>query len=207
MHGPEPNSERRRERVSTVAAWALWALALALVSGRAFAWTSNSPSWQGQSNPEHAALIAASTQTIALGRQATRVVLEDRDTREAERGLDNHVRALPRGRRLYLVLKNFRAAQPPGVLYHLYLDLPENAAPRKNDAHHVGILNFFGVTALPDSARPQEKAFRSYEITALAKRLHVQKLVSEPSTITIISSTTPAEDAQATIGRIEIVEQ
>lgn len=206
MHRPEPDFERRCGQ-SAVAASALFALALSLTPGHAFAWISDSSSWQGSNMPEHAVQIAASTQTIALSNRATRVVLADHDTREAERGLDNHVRELPTGRRLYLILKNLKAAQPPGVLYHVYLDLPENATPVKSDPHHAGVLNFFGATALPDSERPQEGAFRSYDITALVKRLHVHKLLSDPSTVTIIPSTNPAENARAAIAQIEIVEQ
>ncbi|HEY4593846.1 MAG TPA: hypothetical protein VIJ61_15625, partial [Thermoanaerobaculia bacterium] len=36
-------------------------------------------------------------------------------------------------RRLYLVLRDLRTDEPPGVLYDLYLDLPAGGRPREND--------------------------------------------------------------------------
>jgi hypothetical protein len=208
MHGPEHKVEHRREKVSAVGASGLLALALwTVLSAYSFAGVSRPHSWNGSNQQQNAMEIAAFTRPIKLGSTATRVVLQDSGAQAAGRGLDVHVRALPAGRRVYLVLRNLRVAQQPGVLYHVYLDLPEDAKPRKSDARHAGVLNFFGATQLTDSGRAEEAAFRSYDITNLVKSLHARKLLSEPSTVTIIPSATPAANAEATIGRIEVVEQ
>ncbi|SRR6266849_2272046 len=202
------NVEPRRKKVSAVAASGLLALVLwTVLSAHAFAGVSDPRSGNGSHQQENAMQIAAFTGPVTLGSGPTRVVLQDSGTQAAGRGLDAHVRELPPGRRVYLVLRSLSAAQQPGVLYHLYLDLPNGAKPRKNDAHHAGVLNFFAATRLTDSGKTQATALRSYDITNLAKSLHAQKLLSEPSTVTIIPGATPAANAEATIGRIEVVEQ
>jgi tyrosinase len=152
--------------------------------------------------------IAAFAGPIALGSGPVRVTLTDSEAL-GRHGLAAHVTSLAPGRHIYLVLRELHAEEQPGVLFHVYLDLAEGAKPGKNDAHHVGALNFFGATQLRDAekANAGERAFRSYDITALARKLQAQKLLSEQTTVTILPGAAPAANAHAQIGRIEVVEQ
>ena len=112
-------------------------------------------------------------------------------------------------RRLYLMLEGVCAMAQPGVLFHLYLDLPPGRAPARSDPRSVGDLNFF------DAVRPCDSSpsplppypFYSYDVTALLKRLRTARLLARNTTVTIRSSGTPAVDAMARIARIRLVEQ
>ncbi len=115
---------------------------------------------------------------------------------------------MTRKQRIYLVLRDLRAAEQPGVLYRLYLNLPPDSQPEKDDPHYVGSLNFY--SAVPpesNSSGPEGGLFRSYDLTTLLRNLQQREPLGDRTTITIIPSRVPATNAKASIGRIEIVEQ
>jgi hypothetical protein len=112
---------------------------------------------------------------------------------------------------MYLVLRNMRAVDQPGVLYTLYLDLPEGTSPRNGAAYRVGTLNFFDAVDPGDHAdgmhTPMESKFRSFDVTALLQKLRNRGALSAKPTLTIVPHGTPAAAAQPIIGEITLVEQ
>jgi hypothetical protein len=112
-------------------------------------------------------------------------------------------------RHIYLLFKNLYAEKAPGVLYRIYLDLPVDAVPEKNDPHYIGSLNFFQAGRLNESGQtiPEQSVFHSLDVTRVGKTLESRGLLSETISITVIPSSPPADGAKPRIGRIELVEQ
>jgi outer membrane protein OmpA-like peptidoglycan-associated protein/subtilisin family serine protease len=150
--------------------------------------------------------IAASTgrdgrRGIALGRGPTRVRLGVGEASEAVTGETITPRS---GKRLYLVLRNYRADSPPGTVYRVYLELPANATPEIARRHYVGTFNFFESVPLHGAAAGHTYSF---DITELARRLAPHGGVSRTPNVTIVPAGRPIEAARPVIGEISIVER
>ena len=177
------------------------------------------------------ALALAQTQTrhatvkvtpVALGADPVKVTLEPlpEPGNEVAAAMTTRVNALRPGKRLYLVVKDLKASAQPGVLYHLYLELPAEASKEKLEAHHVGTLNFFNAVShemqsMPGHAAAAKKGaekkkvterFYRFDITELAKKLHAQGLLKEKPILTIAPAGKPAAAAKPAVGEISIVE-
>ena len=153
-------------------------------------------------------VVAALDGPIMLTGSSMRLVLDQPGTKHAQT-IAARLAALAPGHRLYLIFKDLRVQEQPGILYRLYLDLPAGAKPARDDPHYVGVLNFFNAQVSGDIRPPDtgSSIFFSRDITALLRTLQSRKLLSGETTITIISSGTPAAESNTRIGRIEIVER
>ncbi len=106
-------------------------------------------------------------------------------------------------RALFLVLDDLRAAQQPGIIYEIYLGLPPGAVPSADDPHYVGTLNFFAV-APPNTARQS----RSYDVTALIRRLLSAGLPGDGLAVTIVGKRQGmASGVSPSIGGVALVAQ
>jgi hypothetical protein len=112
-------------------------------------------------------------------------------------------------RRLLLVLKGIRASKQPGVLFHLYLDLPPGTLPGKHDQRHVGVLNFFDAVPPSDFESQERKPGRdfSYDITDVVDSLRSKNLLTHSTTVTIIATRDFPIDSCPLIGQIAIAVQ
>jgi hypothetical protein len=112
-----------------------------------------------------------------------------------------------RDRHVYLLLKGVRAAKQPGVLFHLFLDAPPGPPPGDNDPRQLAVLNFFNV--VPPTGLPIRNAGRdiSYDITQRLQLMKDNDLLTERTTVTIISTGQFPRDAYPMLRRIEIAEQ
>ena len=137
---------------------------------------------------------------VTLDNEPARVLLEGSN-------IVSRVQALPHSHHIYLVLREQHAAEQPGILYHVYLNLPQDAKPAKGDVHYVGTLNFYNAVPLEGGGGSNSGIFRSYDVTALVKNLLQQKALGDQITVTIAPSGTATANAKASIGRIELVEQ
>lgn len=152
------------------------------------------------------------TAEVALGAAPVRVNLAPPAAPAmAVSPLSSRVKALKAGKRIYLVLRGMRAVEQPGVVYTLYLDLPEGMSPRNGAAYRVGTLNFFDAVDLGDHAdgthTPMESKFRSFDVTALLQKLRRRGTLSAQPTLTIVTHGTPVTAAQPIVGEITLVEQ
>jgi hypothetical protein len=135
-------------------------------------------------------LVAAAPPNLTLGKGPTRVAITLAENRSAL--------ATDPGRRLHLVVRGLRAETQPGVLYHLYLDLPPGTKPSGDDPRYLGSINFF-------NAHAGQPALFSFDVTDVVRNLRERRLLRPETTITIIPMDTP--EASVVIGAIELVEQ
>jgi tyrosinase len=157
-------------------------------------------------------VAAVKAKDIKLGAGRTSVSLEPLSVKKGAKpkAFDERVRALPKNKHLSLLVKNLQADAPPGILYHLYLELPEGAKGDKLTPHFVGTINFFDAVRHADAhAKKDQKdpeRFYQFDITNLARTLDAKKLLMASPTLTIAPAGTPAEKANPVIGEISIVE-
>jgi tyrosinase len=158
------------------------------------------------------AIANAPATAMVLGPGPVRINLEPAPTPEgAVAPLTARVKNLAGEKKLYLVLRKLRAEAPPGVLYHVYLDLPQGAPLEKGQPHYVGAINFFDATAHGDHEGAVETKgtpkFYGLNVTSITKALQEKGLLSEKPALTIAPSGTPAEEAKPVIGEISLVAQ
>jgi tyrosinase len=124
--------------------------------------------------------------------------------------LHERIAVLPKDKHVYLIVKNLHADAQPGVLYHLYLDLPDGAKTEKSQSHFVGTLNFFDAVRHGDqhekTVHKAPERFYQFDITDLARTLHAKNLLTAAPTLTIAPAGQPAEKANAVIGEISLIE-
>jgi tyrosinase len=170
-----------------------------------------------QTQKSHATVKAT---PVALGTEPVKVTLEPLPgpTGEVAAPMTAHVARLHAGKHLFLMVKDLKAAAQPGVLYHLYLELPDGASKEKREAHYVGGLNFFNAVghAMPGHGGAAKKAaakkkgterFYRFDITDLAKKLHAQGLLKEKPILTIAPAGKPAAAAKPVVGEITVIEE
>ena len=157
-------------------------------------------------------VAAMKEKEIKLGLGPTKVSLPLESEKEGvkPKAFTERVKAMPKDKHLYLIVKNLKADAPPGVLYQLYLDLPPDTQGEKAAPHLVGSLNFFdavkhgnGGHAMKEGKEP----FFSFDITSIARQLQASNLLAEQPVLTIAPVGQPAETANPVIADISIVEQ
>ncbi len=160
------------------------------------------------------AAVKAKEVKLGAGLAPTKVTIEPLAVKKGAKRLAFHerVKTLPADKHLLLILKNLRADAQPGVLYNLYLELPEGATGEKATPHFIGAINFFHAVHhdAPGHKKMVQKGperFYQFDITNLAKALHAKTLLTGSPTIMIAPAGQPAETANPVIGEISIIEQ
>jgi tyrosinase len=157
--------------------------------------------------------MAAAAGGIALGTTAVRVKLAapPSPAAAAPTPLGIRVQELPDTQQIYLVIRNYRAAVQPRVLYNVYLDLPPGAS--SGEGHYAGSINFFDAVPLPDHASHGAAApdgvdrFVSFDVTELAKRLRAEGRLTDSPSVTIMPAGKPESQANSIVGEISLVAQ
>jgi tyrosinase len=142
---------------------------------------------------------------IALGSGPLRITLAPH-TETAS--FADAIEALGGERRLYLVISNYRAEAQPGILYHVYLDLPSGPSDQHREGHYVGTMNFFDV--VPHSghqAAAMTGKQRSFDVTDVVRKLHAEGRSGTAPSVTIVPAGRPAAEARTVIGDIKLVGQ
>jgi hypothetical protein len=152
-----------------------------------------------RSEPMEPKAALARAGKVELGAGPTTVTLEGREVASRIDALGS--------RRLSLILRGLHASNPPGVLYHLYLNLPEGASPAGDDPRHVGIINFYGAQTGGVAPADPERIFYSFDATDAVRALRAQSGLRDPVTVTFYPVGSPEPGAKAVISRIELVEQ
>jgi hypothetical protein len=142
---------------------------------------------------------------IRLDHMPGRVILKS-STRENEK-LSDRMAILRSGQRLYLLLKGLQCTSQPGVTYHLYLDLPEGASPSPEDVHHIGIINFFAAGSSDKAVNMGAESWRSFDITELVDKLAARKLLTDTTTVTIVTFRKPEAGSNPIIDSMVLVAQ
>jgi hypothetical protein len=146
---------------------------------------------------EARAEVLGQAPSIALGSAPVRVTLTNGPMLAAR------VRSLPPGHKFYLVIRRLRATGPPGVLYNLFLDLDAGATPpAEGDPRAVGAINFYA--AVPPGGNAPTVSF---DITENLIALVAKSGLANGLSVTIAPMETPAPDAGAVLGSVELVEE
>lgn len=157
--------------------------------------------------------IAAAAQTrhtrasgnVSLGAEPVNVELEVEPGVAASTSFARKVRDVKPGNRLYLVINNIRAEAQPGCLYHIYIDLPSGAEPRRNTSHKLGVINFFDAASHGEhTADPKSY---SWDVTRIAKALQQRGRLKAKPTLRIVPFGQPEANARPVVGDISFVEQ
>jgi hypothetical protein len=102
--------------------------------------------------------------------------------------------------RILLVLRDVNAVKPPGVLFTIYLDLPEALSAGEDSEWRVGYLNFFNFQ------EPGKRGSRSFDVTELLRRLVSTGRLLPNTSVTIRPAGRPAPDAEASVGGAQLIE-
>lgn len=158
-----------------------------------------------EAEPDRQPVLVASAGSggIALGAAPIRVHLAT--TRE-DMSFADEIEALGDEKKLYLVINNYRAEAQPGVLYHVYLDLPSGPSDQHREGHYVGTLSFFN--AVPHSghqAAAMTGRRRSFDVTDVVRRLRSEGRAGTAPSVTIVPAGRPASEARPVIGDISLV--
>jgi tyrosinase len=121
--------------------------------------------------------------------------------------LSASVQGLKASEQLYLVLRDLSANTAPGVLYNVYLNLPEGTKPESSETNYVGSINFFDAVGHHEHATEQPSRFVSFDISELAKKLQSSGGLGEEASVTIVPAGEPESDAKPVIGQISLVKQ
>lgn len=112
-------------------------------------------------------------------------------------------------RNLYLLLTGIMLHADPGdVVYDVYVDLPEGAAPGPNSPNYVGTLNFFHVMAghgdMPagDTLNPHTTA--AFNVTDVVRRLQSGNTLAQQASVTLIPNGKP--EGQPIVQQVQLVE-
>lgn len=145
--------------------------------------------------------LAFTARNVALGAEAVRVAL----TAAAAPPLADRVARIPSRTRIYLVLRDLSARTTPGVLFHVYLELPAAERPLPESPHRVGTINFFEAAAHADHG-PHPLVF-SFDVTRLLRELRSRGRLGDTPSVTIAPARVPAPQARPVVGSIALVEQ
>ena len=132
---------------------------------------------------------------VELGAGPTTVALDGRE-------ISSRIDALG-SQRLYLILRGLRAGGQPGVLYHLYLNLPAREDPAVDDPRHVGIINFYA--AQTGNEADPDRIFYSFDVTDAVRTLRARGLLRDCVTITFRPAGAPEPGAKAVVSGVELV--
>lgn len=151
-----------------------------------------------------AVTFATVSHAVALEKRPVRVPL-GRAPLLKNRKMADEIQSLGDQKALYLVLKNLETNAQPGVLYDLYLDLPENGGTGDANPNYVGSINFFD--AEHSHAANANQKFYSFDVTDVARKLQTGGGLPEQPTVTIAPAGEPAGDAKPVVGQIALVEK
>jgi tyrosinase len=154
-------------------------------------------------------LVATKVPALTLGPGPVRATLEAAPGPAASVPLGTRIEKLDPNHRLYLVVNDLKSDGVPGVIYHLYLELPAQAGAVPVQAgaaateYWVGSINFFAAAHYHAGGQP--KSF-SFDITDIAKKLKAKGKLAVKAELTIAPAGTPAADAKPVVGEVSLFE-
>jgi tyrosinase len=106
----------------------------------------------------------------------------------------------------YVVIEGLNVDRQPGVLYNLYLNLPDAASDAISASHFIGSLNFFGSMSheMGVGTHATINRFVSFDITSLVQRLGTQA-VSGDLHVTVAPAGSPQAESQPKLASLKIV--
>jgi hypothetical protein len=149
-------------------------------------------------------VLAASTSAIELTAAPVRVKLVSGKS-DANTNLDHMLQSLSPSRTLYLEVAGLQAVKQPGTLFHLYLDLPEDVAPKPGNAWDIGSINFYNAVPGPDAPKDKPSLPTTIDIGGVLRNLRSSQKLTADSTITIMATRPPEAGSKPMIGHLAII--
>lgn len=154
-------------------------------------------------DPRNTLLESASHGPIVLHPEGIRSVL--RPPQDLARVAPGELlRRAVASRRLLLLLCDLRAVQTPETLFHVYLNLPEQADQATRGRHLLAQFNFFGAGRPGDTTMP---VWQSFDVTHVVSTLAEQGVLETEATLTILAARTFDSKSRPSVERIAIVQQ
>jgi len=141
---------------------------------------------------------------VPLTAQTTRLALTAAKVPQAQEAFTAHIAKLPPEKHIYLVIKKLQAESHPGVVFNVFLDLPEGKSPRDAREHKVGTINFFHVAGHETHEGP---GFFSFDVTDIVKGLRNSNKLQNNPVVSIAPVGTPAANSKPVVGEVSLVEQ
>ena len=145
-------------------------------------------------------VLAASASAIELTAAPVRVKLVSDKS-----NLDQMLQSLAPSRSLYLEVAGLQAVKQPGTLFHLYLDLPEDVAPKPGNAWDIGSINFYNAVPGPDAPKDKPSLPTTIDIGGVLRNLRSSQKLTADSTITIMATHPPEAGSKPMIGHLAII--
>ncbi|HWW61461.1 MAG TPA: tyrosinase family protein [Thermoanaerobaculia bacterium] len=147
-------------------------------------------------------VVASKVPRIPLGPGPVRASLEaPAGASTASVPLGTRIERLNPEHHLYLVVNDLKTEGTPGVVYHLYLELPPHSGSAAGQ-YYVGSINFFAA----EHRHEGQPISVSFDITDLAKKLKAQGHLAAKAELTIAPAGTPASEAKPTVGEVALHE-
>jgi tyrosinase len=150
------------------------------------------------------AVVEKTLGPVELDGQAKRVELSP-PAASSKALLGTRLKGLSGERKLYLAVDDLMSNTAPGVLYNIYLNLPDGTAPADLSPFYAGTINFFGAVML-DGASKMEAPALAFDVTDLVRRLNANGGLNHTVSVTVIPDGDVAADAKPMIGTIALVE-
>jgi tyrosinase len=144
---------------------------------------------------------------VALGPTPVRVQMKSvPSTTATSAKLRARLPRLTESERIYLVLKHLETNDLPGVLYHVYLGLPDGTDPKAGAQYKVGVINFFHAAGHAMNANDDSPAY-SFDVTDLLKALGTKNALTDEPVVTITPLGRPSTEAKPIVGEASLVQQ
>jgi tyrosinase len=109
------------------------------------------------------------------------------------------------GTRLYVILDGLRARAQPGVLYEVFLNLPQGASAALMKSRYIGTVNFFGA---PTDEHAEHQPRRTIALDITNRTAAVQASGGEPGglpRVTILPVEPPASGSEPLIEAVRVI--
>jgi hypothetical protein len=158
--------------------------------------------------PKPQIFAQAVSRAVNLSARPVRVSLEPKAAPKGKQAMMERLASLAPEREMYLVVKDLHTNVQPGVLYNIYLDLPEGASANEESPNYAGTIDFFDAHAGHGaSAATSNQKFFSFDITDVAKRLQSKNALDAKPTVTIAPVGEPTANSSPVVGQISLIEQ
>jgi tyrosinase len=157
--------------------------------------------------PKAQIFAQAVSRAVNLSARPVRVSLEPQPAPKAKQAMTDRLASLAPERQMYLVVKDLHTNLQPGVLYNIYLDLPEGVSANEESPNYAGTIDFFDAHARHGASASSNQKFFSFDITDVAKRLQSKNSLDAKPTVTIAPVGEPTANSSPVVGQISLVEQ
>jgi tyrosinase len=149
---------------------------------------------------------AAASGPVSLGGEPVSVALATAGAAAGNANFSAQIATALQTSQVYVVLNNIQVRQEPGVVYAVYLNVPQGSKPAPDDPGYVGTLNFFGVHG--EHAGAGHDGVRvAFLATDVLKTLQQQGRSAPQPTVTLVPQGDIVPGAEPKIGSISLVSQ